>query len=332
MKIHITTFVLVFALFTSVSSFAKIWRVNNTGNPGDFTTIQNAHNDANVLAGDTLHIEPSVVSYGALTMTKKLIILGPGYFLLQNPNNQFHNLSAKVHGISFNGGSSGSVIAGLEITTTIYIRVNQIAILRCNFNGQAININHNGNSALNNILINGNYSVTLNDNYNSYVVTNLLISNNYIKGLDYGGNVSATLDNNIFHDITGNALKISNSVLKNNILYNYSGAFQFTNCSFYNNLDTLSNVPVGNGNLRAVSMSTVFVGGAGTSTDGQWVLSENSPAKGAGVEGIDCGIFGGSNPYKLSGLPAIPSIYFLNVPASSNGNNLQVTVSIKSNN
>ena len=220
----------------------------------------------------------------------------------------------------------------LEITTTIYIRVNQIAILRCNFNGQAININHNGNSALNNILINGNYSVTLNDNYNSYVVTNLLISNNYIKGLDYGGNVSATLDNNIFHDITGNALKISNSVLKNNILYNYSGAFQFTNCSFYNNLDTLSNVPVGNGNLRAVSMSTVFVGGAGTSTDGQWVLSENSPAKGAGVEGIDCGIFGGSNPYKLSGLPAIPSIYFLNVPASSNGNNLQVTVSIKSNN
>ena len=142
MKIHITTFVLVFALFTSVSSFAKIWRVNNTGNPGDFTTIQNAHNDANVLAGDTLHIEPSVVSYGALTMTKKLIILGPGYFLLQNPNNQFHNLSAKVHGISFNGGSSGSVIAGLEITTTIYIRVNQIAILRCNFNGHAININH----------------------------------------------------------------------------------------------------------------------------------------------------------------------------------------------
>jgi hypothetical protein len=56
------------------------------------------------------------------------------------------------------------------------------------------------------------------------------------------------------------------------------------------------------------------VGATGNSTDGQWQLKANSPALGAGENGVDCGMFGGSTPYILSGMPNIPAIYYLNTP------------------
>ncbi len=51
---------LCFTALTVLNSSAKIWRVNSAGLPADFTTIQAAHDATTVLAGDTLHIEPSV--------------------------------------------------------------------------------------------------------------------------------------------------------------------------------------------------------------------------------------------------------------------------------
>ena len=75
-------------------------------------------------------------------------------------------------------------------------------------------------------------------------------------------------------------------------------------------------------------MSTVFVGTG--STDGQWKLIAGSTAIGAGVNGEDCGMFGGSNSYVLSGLPAIPAIYFFTAPAEG-GNQLPVKIKVKSN-
>ena len=50
------TLALCLTCFLCFSSFAKIWRVNNTGIPADFTSIQQAHDSSIVAAGDTLHI------------------------------------------------------------------------------------------------------------------------------------------------------------------------------------------------------------------------------------------------------------------------------------
>jgi hypothetical protein len=72
----------------------------------------------------------------------------------------------------------------------------------------------------------------------------------------------------------------------------------------------------------------VFVGTG--STDGQWQLKPGSPAIGAGVGGVDCGMFGGDSPYVLSGIPSIPTIYFFNAPLEG-GNQLPVQIKIKSN-
>src|SRR6187549_1803900 len=96
---------IIFAILICGSCFAKIWRVNNNvGINADFTTLQAAHNGA--ASGDTLYLEGSPNSYGALTCTKKLAIIGTGYFLDQNLNLQANAAVSKVDGLSFNAGSA----------------------------------------------------------------------------------------------------------------------------------------------------------------------------------------------------------------------------------
>jgi hypothetical protein len=54
---------------------------------------------------------------------------------------------------------------------------------------------------------------------------------------------------------------------------------------------------------------------------------------GAGFGGVDVGIFGGPEPYVLSGIPPIPTIYFLTAPAIGEKNTgLPVQIKVKSNN
>jgi len=71
------TLLLIAAIAFCMTANAKIWRVNNTAIPADFTTLQAAHDSSAVHAGDTLHLESSQTSYGNLTATKQLIIIGP---------------------------------------------------------------------------------------------------------------------------------------------------------------------------------------------------------------------------------------------------------------
>jgi len=87
----------------------------------------------------------------------------------------------------------------------------------------------------------------------------------------------------------------------------------------------------GNGNQRNVVMDNVFVGG---DYDARWKLREGSPAKGAGANGEDCGIFGGSSPYVLSGVPPLPTIYYFDVPVSvpSTPNTLPIEIKVKVSN
>jgi hypothetical protein len=62
-------------------------------------------------------------------------------------------------------------------------------------------------------------------------------------------------------------------------------------------------------------------------------LASNSPAKGSGENGTDAGAFGGDEPYILSGIPSIPSIYQLTVPANvPQGGTLNVQIKAKTNN
>jgi len=310
---------------------AMIWRVNNAGLPADFTTIQAAHDATTVLAGDTLHMEPSLVSYGSLISTKKLIILGPGYFLNENPNQQAKPTSACISGLTLNTGSGGTVISGLDIKGTCHISTGNIAISRNNIDGY---IYLSRDYSYSNVLILGNYckgDIGNDGNSGETLITNVLILNNYASRVLFNNQCSGVIANNVFSSTNAG----SNLIVKNNIFattfneLNFNGSFN----TISNNLSAATNgLPTGNGNQNGVSMTTVFVGSTGQSTDGQWQLKEGSPAIGAGLSGEDCGMFGGNTPYHLSGLPNIPSIYKLSMPSTSNGNTLPVTISVKTNN
>jgi hypothetical protein len=322
------------AVLTVVNSSAKIWRVNSAGLPADFTTIQGAHDATTVLAGDTLHIEPSTISYGALTSTKKLIIIGPGYFLNENAGQQANPTTATIGRLLLTPGSEGSIITGLTIidANSHGIHTGNITVSRNNFAGGYIYLLGNGGS-YSDVIISGNYGINkvTFSNSSTSTVTNIFILNNVVTTFDLTSQFSGTIANNV---IESSNLKLSNFIIKNNICRDvqWQAVFVGSNNTISNNISAANGgLPAGSGNLNGVSMGTVFVGLSGNSTDGQYQLKVGSPAIGAGLSGEDCGIFGGSTPYHLSGVPATPSIYLLSAPAASNGPTLPVTISVKTN-
>lgn len=335
------------------SASAKIWRVNN--NPSivaDFTTLQAAHDGA--ASGDTLHLEASPTSYGNLTLTKKLIILGTGYYLDENPNTQAIAQSSKVGSFTINPGSNGSVIMGLDFMgSAMGISSHDIVIRRnkfCSphsgvhdFNTPTITLGYVNNTSapVSNIVISENYGVVIKVNYAS---SGLLITNNYIA---YGGSaadnttgvclelhadVVALIQNNIFRR---GKIIANNSSFSNNIMVN--GFLSGTGNLLSHNLANADQFGTTNGNQANVVMTSVFVGaGTGISSDGQWKLKAGSPALGAGYGStagapVDCGMFGGNTPYVLAGQPSMPAIYFFeNQPVGSNTDPIDVTIKVKS--
>ena len=338
----------VAATLTCSIGFAKIWRVNNNiGITANFTSLQEAHNGA--ASGDTLYLESSPTSYGALTSTKKLAIIGTGYFLDVNPGLQAFALPSKVDGITLNAGAEGTSIEGLSLNgSAVSINaVNDIVIRRnhfASFNGTiadwSVGIVYI-NSGASNIFITQNYGLIIQNNTAS---TGILISNNYIAHYAYNGdatngqciqlnpNTVAIIKNNIFRR---GRVTAYNSNITNNIMF--TGFIDGSGNLISNNIADGTQFGNTDGNKQNIDMASVFAG-ATASYDAYFKLKAGSPAIGAGygstaLTPVDCGMFGGSGSYVLSGIPAIPSIYFFaNQPVGSNSDPIDVQVKVRSNN
>ncbi|MBX2923852.1 MAG: hypothetical protein KF746_16735 [Chitinophagaceae bacterium] len=344
------TFIFLLAMLCRAeNSFARIIRVNN--NPGtatQYTTLIAAHDEAS--NGDTIHLEGSPTSYGTATIQKKLVIIGAGYYLAENPNSQYLPQSSKVGTIQMYAGSKGSVLMGLDFNGAhLAIYSDGIIIKRNRFNQYAYgNPEYNIGQILvayiyprtvsadipvNNILILQNYGVRIDV---QYACSGILISNNYIisggASLEMNANSDAIIRNNIFR----NSVSVSNgSTFQNNIML--SGNFNASPTIFTNNIGNSTQFGTENGNKSNITMTSVFVGlGTSPYSDRQWVLKEDSPAKGAAYGStaqnpIDAGIFGGQLPYVLAGLPSVPAIYYFDAtPIGSNTEPINVTIKAKS--
>ncbi|MFZ4772098.1 MAG: hypothetical protein ACOYLO_18085 [Ferruginibacter sp.] len=131
---------LAFFCFSTSTSFAKIWRVNNRTNiAADFTTAQAAHDGAT--AGDTIYFEPSPDNYGDIVLSKQLVIIGTGYFLDANPETQWkNNWPSTLNQISLNAGSEYSQLMGVTINGQCIVSATNITIketiLKMRFNLQ----------------------------------------------------------------------------------------------------------------------------------------------------------------------------------------------------
>lgn len=323
--------VLSVLLLTGAAHAGIITVDKNAGNNADFTSLQAAHDAA--ADGDTLYVSGSSESYNRLTLTKKLFIFGPGYFLAENPDTQARPLRAEVSGFTFGIGSDGSLVTGIFLQSNINVQASNITIKRnrFDFNDTFITINNDRT----NILILQNY---MSDNRSSAGVSmgsnnqNIIIANNFINRAGTSNIItgpsssSAIIKNNVLFG----AVNIQNSTFQDNIIR--GGAFTSSNNLVSHNIaDSGVLDGLGSNNQGNVDMNTVF--NLTGSSDGQWQLKDGSPALGAGVSDGDIGMYGGGDPYVLSGIPSIPAIYFFDAPVQgSTTSGLPVQLKVKSRN
>jgi hypothetical protein len=325
-----TKLTLLLLLFTTATFAQTIRRVNNNGVTGTniYSTIQAAHDAA--VNGDIIYVEGTKTVYAGFTCTKQLTFIGAGYFLVENGPLQADVLESSINSaVYFNTGSSGSQFYGMHFvggSQTLYINTSNITISRNYLQYVVLG------STLSNILISQNY-IYLAISAGT-AISNLTISNNILSSsIGLSNSVSGLFTNNtITTEVTANS-NISNFVVSNNIMAGTS-TLSLNNNTFSNNIGASSQFPSGNGNLQNVIMTNVFIADPAPAIllDSRWKLKTGSPAIGAGVGGIDCGAFGGANPYVLSGIPPYPTITSLiNSGVGNSTTPINVVISTKSN-
>jgi len=277
-------------------------------------------------------LEGSATDYEGATIDKPLTIVGPGYFLNENPETQAMNTSANIDSeVAFTSGSEGSTIMGCDfVFADLTISVSDISVIR----NYLYHVEFNG--TCDNIVIIQNY-VYSSINAGIGDITNTIISNNIVRGGIYAQGTSGPLivSNNVCWTTNFSfPIDCHNASIQNNIIcYEFSSIGQNTgNTISYNIL--AGDGTDANGNQYNIDMNLVFAdfdGSLNLSTDGKWELKAGSPALDAGMSGVDCGAFGGPTPYILSGVPNLPHIYEAEVPASATSDSgLPVSIKVKS--
>jgi hypothetical protein len=354
-------FILTTILFLIIAnSFAGIKRLGYWGTPVagvDYATPALAV--AACAVGDSIYVYGSNVGAAwAIDITKRLVIIGTGYFYAPNtPSNAVNfNANLQVYGaysqanITLNDGSSNSIIVGIVgrvICNQLHTAsINNIRISNCywnSFNGASMyknGITYDGWE------ISKCYIASFSIGYpasQTAKVTNFKFYNNILQSAELVfGNVagqSAIIENCTFYSYysqtnnwNGVSLLVQNCIFVSTIVSAYNNTV-FNNCVVDG---SPSPAFVGANNILNANSSNIFLGlpTQGTNTDdGRWALKAASPAIGAGIAGIDCGAYGGVNPYKLSGIPAIPAFYKLTAPSTSASSNpYTITFSVRANN
>jgi len=323
-------------LIVSIVNGQSLIRVNNDPRvKADFTSLQDANDNAS--DGDTIYMEGSATSYDGAIITKKLVIVGPGYFLSENPNTQAITTEAEFSAnLQFKAGSQGSTIEGCDIYhNLIQIYVDSITVKRC----KVYSIEFH--DTISDLLIIQNYiDYQIKCNTSNVIVSNTIIANNILAGgstgiLVYSNSGPLLITNNIVCNVMSSfPINVFNSNIQNNILTGPGASVaQNTGNSIINNLFATTGTDA-DGNKYNMNMALVFADFSGSgdySADSKWQLKEGSPAIGAGIGGVDCGVFGGTYPYVLSGIPEFPHIYSASIAVTATAESgLPVVIKIMS--
>ena len=346
---------------------AKIWRVNNKSNYdgsalwGDnfggtpaypvFKQINQAVAFGIVNDGDTIHVEGSTVLYDAAIITKRLVIIGPGYFLTDNPKTSENILEATIGRIFLNAGSENSQVIGLNFISGgntadryVYINVSGITVKRCRIEGGIvfgfpltdINILENFFSR-----ISVSNAFSTNGNTGFVPPTNIIFNNNICQKTLVWGTPPTNpttfwpvlqCNNNVFDgpdNLATPNLAFSAGEFKNNILIPTNAVVNIAASAgvIAYNIGTLSTqFGTADNNLVIPAITTLFVTSA--SPDGAYEIAGGSQANNSGSDGTDRGAFGGAavtSRYTLSGLAAIPVVYKITT-AGATATDLPVTI------
>jgi hypothetical protein len=354
-------------LLAAVSAGAQNYYVvnNQPGAEANYTSLQGAIDS--VPAGSILLLQPSGIDYGNVSISKPLVIYGAGYFLGENapPAMQAKFISSRIKFIHLRPGASGTIVSGIHFTrfknnTDAAIQIDtaaDISVSRCyfeNFSGLAqgsvprfFNL-----MSTTNIIIRQNYFATSGSTgwndalmYTAGGNAGIQFLNNIISGEGatnaFGNNGSDQVSfiNNSFLGNIGSHLN-GNLFYNNIILYNPNAQpffFEQMSAASSNNVSNRNIFPNGAANRVNGSFNTdsLFIAGSMsgvTSTDGYFQLKPNTVAAAYGTDGKDCGAFGGAKSYLLSGIPAIPHFYSVEVSQDATiQGGLKVHLKVKAN-
>jgi len=349
MKSLLTIFLSLVILTTGMSQTTR--RVNNNvGISGTnvYATFALAH--AAAIANDIIIIEPTTTSYGDITIAKPLKIYGSGYFLSTNTDLKADQRNSILGIVEFNTGSDGSEIYGIYGSTINIYGVSNITISRNYLTQYAITI-LNANKA--NTIFTNVTNITITRNYGtgaSYfgasptagkTISNVLITNNilnYVSAVNDPGVQNWVVRNNTFYG--GSSQNLVNSIFENNLLVN-GGTLNFANVTSSYNISTGASFPSEvNGNKNNYPLSPLNQSGQPESEllvtgspDKAFQIKAGSSLKALGSSSSEVGAYGGSSPYIVSGIPAIPSITtMVNTGTGDATTPVKVTISVKSNN
>lgn len=318
----------------------NVWRVDPiAGHPRDFATIPDALNSTAVQDGDTILVTGDF-STTDFNLQRRLHLVGFGYHLTENgisyPPGTLAPAVIRDMAIRSTPGNaavngSGSSITGFTINSITVQDVSQVTIRRNKVRRitltSANGIAAKGISIIQNYIYAGtgdwSYGTIRSHTDDNY---DILIANNFIETEPAG---SLTMSVNDVFLIRNNILRgggwIHNGLFADNAVYGGSTMY-WNKMVVQNNIAIGGNfLPAGSSNINNQVESNVFV--LGTSPDGKYQLAAGSPAIGAASDGGDMGMYGGTYPYVLSGLPPIPVITRLSIPNTvPDGQDLQVEV------
>lgn len=316
-----STFFFAFLMLLSIQVSATVFTVNNTpGSNAQFDNIQAAHDAAS--PGDTILVGGSATQYNLVSVSKKIVIIGPGF----KPNNN-DNLVANISFVSLaSSNAEGSVFIGFKsngITngTAPLIDVDFIYIFGCELGSIDGRLRAKNWTIENTIsgAIDGLENSTLRNSFPG-VVRNLktsgIISCVFFTGSSNGENL--LFSNNIFFN--SNQISTNNSTFNNNLFTRQDPVV------------TSPNLPVSNSfsnNLFGTDpkfVNTAF--STGFSFQNDYNLQPDSPAIGAGTDGRDLGVYGGQG-FSNTGEPPLPIVTDLLIKNSTLDQNGQLQVEIK---
>jgi len=312
---------LVFMAIVTTYLNAEVFRINSDSEAmAPYTSIDDAISVASV--SDTLMIEGTHTNYGIYSINEQYAFLGSGYFndVWQR---QYNRYDTRFNDLTIT--TDNVYLTGIKIDDDFTIDSDSVEVKRIR-------------------VVDRLDIQTGSDNYS---VMQSWLDELYINS-SYSGNISNSRIFRYQHSGTGGT-SVTNCVIETAYL---STQTTFKNCIFTDeNLD--SNTDFTNttsmtilntvfacapfagfdaaeyNNQFNVDMSTVFV--SDQQADAVYLLASGSPAIGAGIDGIDCGMFGGNTLYSIGGIPhETPSTMLLIERDILNSSELDVQIELKS--
>lgn len=289
------TFLLIAVCMTSIVH-ATVLRVNNADASAPYATIKAAVTAA--AEGDTIMVEGTPVDYDGVTVDKRVVLIGAGYWLRENGISTEAAQPASIQEITTT--EEGTVLMGLLVYGNINIEGAKTVVTRC--------------------LVKGSIGIKGGTDY-------CVVRQNFLSG-----DVGSGYDKSSYHQITNNIFGnisckgINSSYIAYNTSFHHWGEsfWNSANCKVEKNIFYTHDINAGDGNTI---QDNYVIGELFQDIQTDKDVRDSAIPQDATAYGA----FAGDDPYVISGIPAGPIIEELTIPTSvEEGGTMEVALKLGS--